>query len=64
MDRPIDATAAQQRLIGGVDDRVDVERRDVGVLTRNSVHGQIHFRQRKIASGISVVSTIIAQPNA
>jgi hypothetical protein len=27
------------------------------------VHHQIHFRQRKIASGISVVSMINAQPN-
>jgi hypothetical protein len=29
MDRAVDAAAAQQRGIGGVDDRVDRERRDV-----------------------------------
>jgi hypothetical protein len=30
MDRPVDAAAAEQRLVGGVDDRVEAERRDVG----------------------------------
>jgi hypothetical protein len=28
--RAVDAAAAQQRFVGRVDDRVDVERRDVG----------------------------------
>jgi hypothetical protein len=31
VDRPVDAATAQQALVGGVDDRVDRELRDVGL---------------------------------
>jgi hypothetical protein len=30
MDGAVDPAAAEQRLVGGVDDRIDAERRDVG----------------------------------
>ena len=42
VDRPIDAAAAEQRGICGVDDRVDPEPRDVATLQANAVvRGQI-----------------------
>jgi hypothetical protein len=31
MDRTVDPTAAEQAAVGGVDDRVDVQGRDVGL---------------------------------
>ncbi len=38
MDCTIDAAAAQQRLMGGIDDGIDGKRRDIGLLDNDPLH--------------------------
>jgi hypothetical protein len=49
MNRPVDATAAEQRAVGGIDDGVDVQRGDVGdddLEARPRTHSLSAFVQR------------------
>src|SRR5581483_8663100 len=50
VDRAVDAASAQQRGIGGVDDRVYGERRDVGANDRQSGGHNLAFGEKRVSS--------------
>ena len=60
MDRAIYSTAAKQCFVRGINNRINIQCRDIGRANIDPVHDQIHFRQRNIAIGINVVMTIKA----
>ncbi len=63
MDRTIDPSPTQQRLIRRIDNRIHSQPCDVS-LADFDARGQIHLRHLNMPSGISVVSTISPSPHA